>query len=228
MRIFLLTLLLPISLFSQDSKFVVGLQGGTGYSSLNYSFNFSGTQVSEVKGILGYAGGITLQYNFYKFLSLHTAFLHEKKGNRFLFNTPQESLLSNSIEYEVFSTENIYNIIPVLVRATFGKKIKYFGSVGTYFGFLQSQKQIEYLINSNSDLIIRTHSNFFHQTFDFGISSGFGIIYPLDERLNLSLEFRNNYGLTNLVKDNPNTSYTNSTLAMFGLSYKIGNKNVKE
>jgi hypothetical protein len=225
MRLFILTLLFPFSLFSQDSKFVVGLQGGAGYSSLDLSIDFSGTQVSEIKGIRGYAGGITLQYNFYKFLSLHTAFLHEIKGNSLLFNTPQESLISSSIKYEVLSMENFYNIIPVLVRATFGKKIKYFGNVGTYFAFLQSQKQIEYLINSNSDLIIRTHSNFFHRTFDFGISSGFGVVYPLDQRLNLSLELRNNYGLTNLVKGNPNTSYTNSTLGIFGISYKIGMNN---
>lgn len=224
MRLIILLFLFPFSLFSQDSKFVLGLQGGAGYSSMKHSFDYSGTPVNEIKGIRGYAGGITLQYNFYKFLSLHTEFLYEKKGNRFIFNTPQESFIGGR-RYEVSSSEYFYNKIPVLIRATFGKKIKYFGNAGPYFAFLQSQENIKYLTNSNSDIIVRTYSDFMYQTFDFGISSGFGIIYPLDQRFNLSFELRNNYGLTNMIKDGPNTSYLNSTLGIFGLSYKIGMNN---
>jgi hypothetical protein len=224
MRILILAFLFPISLFSQDSKFVFGLQGGLGHSKIAFPDIRSDIQD---KPILGYAGGIALQYNFYKFLSIHTELMYEKKGIGFKFETPVQGTV---YKYDATRSEFYYLKIPLLLRATFGKKIKYFGNIGTYFGFLQSMNEIVFLNleNANFDRIFRVHSDFSYETFDYGIASGFGFAFPIDTRIDLSFELRNNYGLSNLNQNNKiytNTLYTNSTLGIFGLSYKIGMNN---
>jgi hypothetical protein len=203
---------------------MVGLNGGIGGTKIAFS-DVSAT--IQDKPIVGYAGGITLQYNLYKFLSIHTEFVYEKKGIDFKFDTP---IQTTDYKFNATRTEFYYLKFPVLLRATFGNKIKFFGNIGTYFGFLQSMNEIMFLNleNATFDLVYRVHSDFAFQTFDYGIASGFGFSFPIDTRIDLSFELRNNYGLKNLNQNSrfyTNTGYTNSTLGIFGISYKIGMNN---
>ena len=112
--------------------------------------------------------------------------------------------------------------MPLLVRASIGKKIKYFFEAGTFFGYLIKQTDIseatKYLPKTTTD---NTSGD---KRFDTGVTAGFGLTIPIKDKFLISCEIRNNFGLYNvgMYVINDGTIKTNSTNLLISFAYKLG------
>jgi len=204
----------------QQNKFYIGIEGGPGLSHLRYI-----DPVEKNAMTFGFSGGLFFQYNFPKIFSIRTNIAFERKSSR-------DQLTITSSGYDQYSivktTANLnydYLVMPVLFKATFGKKINYFINAGPYFGYLLSQefKYVYYDLHNNFN---QTASD---KRYDIGLTAGLGISIPIKDRYLISCEIRNNLGLIDIN----NTSYpyyplsktkTNSTNLQFGVAYKLGTR----
>ena len=199
----------------QKNKFDVGVEGSPSLTFIRYYFPFP----EKIFPIIGFSGGFFLQYNFPKTFSLRTNIDFEKKGT--IDKVTLSDVSGNSVNTS-FHFNFDYLVMPVLFRATFGKKINYFINAGPYVGYLINQTfKYNYLNKTN----ITNYTNSYNR-FDAGITTGLGISIPVKEKILISCEIRNNIGLSNLVKDPtdsyPNKIKTNSTNLLIGFTYKLG------
>lgn len=216
----LITLILCSSLtFGQTNKFEVGLEMGPSLISLRGNdFLDKNNDIS-----FGFSSGFTFQYNFPKLISIRTNISFERKGLTTQGTATDE--YGNQIGEITFHSKFDYLTIPLLVRLTFGKKINFFINAGPYIGYLIQQKNVieafgEYpkTETDNTDNFKRT---------DFGITTGLGARFPIKSKLFLSLEIRNNLGLTNISSVpvvNDGTIKTNSTIILIGIEYRFGTR----
>jgi hypothetical protein len=203
--------------YGQQNKFAIGIEAGANLG------HFYGNPILKKYGestVREYRG-ISLQYNINRTFSLHTGLAYEQKGHHAKLQTinyngmPTATIISN-FTYS-------YLTVPAMVRATFGKRFRYFVNLGPYAGY--ALKQISKTEYPQAYTIETDDSKSMKQT-DFGISAGSGIAFPVDSKLDLSLEIRNNLGLVNISKVQvvENESIKTNTLnLLIGLSYKIGN-----
>jgi hypothetical protein len=113
-----------------------------------------------------------------------------------------------------------YFQIPLLVKYSFGKKVKYFINAGPYFGYLYkysytTENVFQTFMNSNSKL----------NSIDYGLTSGIGLTFNSEKKLGFNVELRNNLGFMNLsdvynVYDAKNKNF--SFLLNFGIKYNFG------
>lgn len=192
-----------------------GIQGGPGYKSL-YGNRFLENNKSAG---LGFSAGLTFQYNLSKIFAINTGISFERKGS--FFKGVAYDVNRNPIGNYRMHGNYDYLTIPLLLRASVGKKIRFYINAGPFFGYLIKQTDISRVEGIGK--IKRDNTSTMHQT-DMGVSTGAGMIIPLNERLNLSGEIRNNRGLYNISKDpiisngELKTNYTNLIL---GLNYRF-------
>lgn len=205
---------------AQQNKFNIGIEGGP--SLINLRGNGLGFTPDAS---IGFAGGLTFQYNFPKLLSLRTNIGYERKGailSNILFTDANGQTLGTTTLHFNFD----YFTMPIMLRANFGKKVNFFLNGGIYFGYLIQQK-------TNSDgtagLPIPSSedntSNYYR--FDTGVALGLGCEVPIKNKIVLSFELRNNTGLYNVVEPimyySPNLK-TSSTNLLIGIAYKFGTR----
>ena len=219
----LLTAVLTTSAFGQQSKYNFGLEG-----SPSMTFLYGNDIINKYhKPVLGFSGGFSFQYNFPKIFSIRTNVAFERKGseynNMFYYTNQNGDTIGSEkvIAYVHFD----YLTLPLLFRASFGKKIKYFFNTGFFFGYLVKQINIneatQYLPANTIDNISRD------KRFDIGVSAGLGLEIPIKDKIFITFEVRNNLGLYNVSKvpvSNDGTIKTNSTNLIIGLAYKFGTR----
>ena len=148
-----------------------------------------------------YSVGFALQYNITKLFSIHSNISYEKKGTELIHPTGSpESPYILKFNFD-------YLTVPILARLSFGTKAKFFVNAGPYFGHL-----FEPTWEDNS--------------FDFGLVTGLGGQIDLNKNLILSLELRNNLGLSPITaphKEFEEKSYNNSINFLIGIAYKFKN-----
>jgi Outer membrane protein beta-barrel domain len=214
----LLALLLPVTSKSQKNKSATGIECGPGLTSLR------GNEILENLNdpAIGFSFGILFQYNISTFFSIHTNLSFERKGI-----IGKDSIRDVNGNYRGVSTTHSnfnYLTIPVLIRTSFGSKIKFFLNTGPFFSYLLKQNTI-----SKGATMPRTtanNTNLFKR-FDAGISTGGGIIIPYKNNLLFSGEIRNNRGLNNisdLPVYNNGTIKTNALNLLFSAIYKPGKR----
>jgi hypothetical protein len=206
---------LSVGLFAQN-KILLGFEGGGG---IRYLY---GNWIADKENpILGGSAGLTFQYNLSKIFSFKTGISYDRKGWGQLI-TITDNQGNNS--YKTTAKFNFdYIIVPLLIKASFGNKIKYFVNTGPYFGYLINSSRFisgeGFRPDKNNDIdegeLLKS---------DFGLSTGLGLCYPINEKFNISLEIRNNYGLKNLNSgkySNVNTwpFYASSTNILLGVNY---------
>jgi hypothetical protein len=201
---------------SQTNKFEIGAEGGPSLIFIH------GNEILEKyhDPSLGFAGGISFQYNFYKILSLRTGLSYERKGCWAKFKV--SDVLGQITGEATNHTNYDYITIPILLRATFCKKVKFFINVGPYFGYL-----IQCISVTKGDDVPYTKWNYTSQMkrFDAGITTGIGLIIPIRKKFAISLEARNNMGLYNvsaLPVYHDGSIINNSTNLLFGFTYRFG------
>jgi hypothetical protein len=204
--------------FGQMNRFEIGAEGSP---SLIFLF---GNKVlrDNHKPFIGFSGGAYFQYNFSKMISLRTDIAFERKGSCFPLTFTNE--IGETIEQITAKTNFNYLTMPVLLRITLGKKIKFFANSGVFFGYLIKQTSV-FHTKIVSPSLRKQDNTSFDKRFDFGISMGLGFSIPIKERFQLSFELRNNMGLLNIsavgVYGN-GTIQTNSTNLLIGFGYKFG------
>ena len=192
----IILLFITTQTFAQQSKFELGVSLGSGLSTLRGS----STIENNFKG--GVSLGLMFQYNATELFSIHSNISYENKGVEVsntewvCTNCPKNATI---LEYE-------YITAPILARLNFGSKAKFFVNAGPYFGYLINYEWVD-------------------NHFDFGLASGLGGQIDLNNKLNLSLEVRNNWGLVP-VKLHPmfegDNLYNNSINLLIGITYRLG------
>jgi len=198
----------------QVKKFDFGLEGGPSLKSL---YGNSVLKKNHKWGI-GFSGGLFFQLNFKRNISLRTNIVYERKGSIDPYQRTDSS--GNPLGKLITNGNYDYLTLPILIRATFGHKVKYFVNAGPYFGYLIKagwEQKGDNFTTRKGDLTAYT------KRFDSGISAGLGLTIPIKSRFYISFEIRNNLGLYNISPAvyNDNCIKTNSTNLLFGLTYKL-------
>ncbi|HSY62384.1 MAG TPA: porin family protein [Cytophaga sp.] len=209
------SLLFSISAFSQQNKWGVGIVGGPGITGLR-------SEWYKPSPTLGFYTGLSAQYNFNNYFALHTELAFDRKGTSDKFSLTDS--YGNAVGTAKITNQLNYLTMPVLFRASIGKKVKYFLQAGPYLSYLLNQTIKTVSTTDEFHYIPRINGTSHLPTMDFGMSAGLGILVPVKEKFSVSCELRGNYGLVNLLsKGSGNIKEFNETLNMLlGITYKIG------
>ncbi len=206
------------SLNAQNSMFDLGLEGGPNLSTMLVSstlFDFD-----PQPAIFG-SGGFIFQYNFKNFLSLKTGISYQRKGYQLNGISVTDNAGNPTGENATASSRLDYLTFPILVKASFGKKVNFFVNAGPYVGYLL-QKTDRMKINSSSTTSTDDLSNNGMNRWDFGIAGGIGIAIPIRTFWVISVEARNYSGLLDIATSNNTKWLTNTTDLRVGVAYKLG------
>ncbi|WP_341904817.1 porin family protein [Fluviicola taffensis] len=205
------------SLHAQNSMFDLGLEGGPNLSTILVSstlFDFD-----PQPAVFG-SGGFIFQYNFKNFLSLKTGISYQRKGYQLkdLLFTDNSG---NQIGTGTTSSRLDYLTFPILVKASFGKKVNFFVNAGPYIGYLLQKTDRTKFDGSTTtfkdDLSINGMNRW-----DFGVAGGIGIAIPIRTFWVISIEARNYSGLLDIAKSSNTKWLTNTTDLRVGVAYKLG------
>ena len=216
--------------------FDLGVRGAANMSMLyagekelnkNYSFD------------AGYSVGLTGSYGFTKQLSLVVEVDYSKLNTlrngvqpllpNSILQNPNQPLFANYTKKEVFD----YIETPVMIRFTYGKKVKLLVNAGPYVGFLTAAK----VRTSGASLLYQdakgqlpdasaTVYNFTGYqdvtpvitTVNFGVAGGVGVSYTY-EKHTFSVDGRYNVGLTNIRDNSAMYGKNNLQTLAIGLGY---------
>jgi hypothetical protein len=193
----------------------VGVEGGGSVVSLRG--NESLTKYHHPR--MGYCGGLFVQYNFKKIFSLRTGGYYDQKGSSFKIQLTDQYGNPGALRGKEYFD---YLTIPVLLRATFGKRINYFINAGPYVGILLKQTTHEDAFNALQENNF-DGSQYYHKA-DFGLSGGLGFSYSVQQNFSISFEVRENLGLINtsaVAVYNRGSIKTNSFNILLGVNYKL-------
>jgi hypothetical protein len=210
--------------FGQTYKFEAGVEGSPALSFLRINDNIDNNHKPTIG--IGFTGGLFFQYNFKKIISLRTNIAFERKGS--MTSTPPKpdyvpDIHAGTPSEIITNTNYDYLTLPILARATFGKKITYFVNAGPYFGYLIKRT----FVSGEGSSAISGDNTWLNERFDTGISAGFGLSCPLTSKFAFSFEVRNNLGLYNISAvpvGNNGTIKINSTNLLLGFTYKFGQR----
>jgi hypothetical protein len=201
---------------AQTSKFELGIEGGPNLST----FRFSGTP--HRKPIIFGSGGFMFQHNLKRVLSFKTGLSFQRKGYQ-VHDLPYYYIEDTLEVWKGIFTYD-YITLPFLVKASFGKKVKFFVNAGPYGGFLLSRKR-KWV--SDHETINQKSNTSSYQRLDFGIVGGIGISVPIKKSWMINAEVSNYFGLQDITDVGAFTSYTNTTDLRLGVVYRLGLRNTE-
>lgn len=202
------------SLQAQNSMFDLGLEGGPNLSTLIGSSDIQ----HDFHPKIGASGGFIFQYNFKNFLSLKTGFSYQQKGI-LVKNDPFGWGLNNPIGDANVKTSLDYVTFPILVKATFGEKVRFFANAGPYAGYLVGKQ--DYVDFAGKKLTTRGDFSDVNR-WDFGAVVGVGVTIPIRTYWEISIDLRNYIGMADITRSNTSKYYTNTTDLRIGVAYKLG------
>lgn len=207
------------SFYAQNSMFDLGLEGGPNLSTMlikssNPAFDFN------PKPVIYGSGGFIFQYNFKNFLSLKSGLSYQRKGyqaNNTIFTDAFGNVIGGGKTISRFD----YLTFPVLVKASFGKKVSFFVNAGPYVGYLLT-KTDRTKVGSEEHIYTTDLKNSGYNRWDFGIASGIGVAIPIRTYWVISVEARNYSGLMDITEPTVTKWLTNTTDLRIGIAYKLG------
>jgi hypothetical protein len=209
----LATLCSTMSLSGQNKKISFGINAGP-----NYSFSY-GNDASELYNPwINVSAGVNVQYQLNNIFSVLSGVSYEVKSQR------QNFTLTDKMGVEMgeinMAHRFSYVTVPLLLRATFGKNFKVFANAGAFVGCLTNARQVA-PPGTYSDALDQNITGAYRR-FDAGVASGVGVIIPVTQRLQVSGEVRNSFGLYNR-QSSLATGYnkSNSTALLLGLAYAL-------
>jgi opacity protein-like surface antigen len=215
------TLLLAVVFsFAQQNRITFGVEGGISIANLSSNDTYY-KDIYESR--TGYAAGIALQYNFPKIISLRTGVMYELTGasSDIIFTDNQ----GNPTE-AIKTLDNIdYLVVPLLLRATFGDKINFFVNAGPYWATLLKRRLVleKAIVLPNGDTVDEYDTTDDTKKTDFGISAGIGAAAVFNERIAISLEVRDNLGMTDIAPQTYELK-TRTILILAGVAFKFGSR----
>ncbi|TSJ40104.1 porin family protein [Fluviicola chungangensis] len=212
------------SVYAQSSnRYDWGIEGGPNFSTMIVKNN---PYVNPKPAIFG-SGGFIFQYNTKKILSFKTGFSFQQKGaqsENAIFTNAQGDYIGTGKSISTYD----YITLPLLVKASFGKKVQFFVNAGPYGGFLLAQTD-RWKLSGYPDHVTKNDFKYLKR-WDFGFAGGIGVSIPIKEVWAISVEARNYSGILNLntagvemqVQGNGSKIYTNTTDLRIGVVYKLG------
>jgi len=212
------------SAFAQDTKITISAEGGPSLTS----FYRNGTIRKDFKSIAGGYAGILVQYNFTENLSLRSGLTYERTGTKFFIDT-----------YDIYA-DYIYRFdyvsIPVMIRAEYGKKVRFYMNAGPYFSYLCNQEYVSRDRQEFDDQTMQIHGSTPRNKnrVDYGLAGGIGIIIKIAGNAAISAGVTDYLGLCNTKKQpvyytsveipvsTQTSSYNNSAIFLVGFSINIG------
>jgi hypothetical protein len=217
----LIVFLICITTYGQTNKFDLGIDVGPSIISLR------GNDIIKVfhKPTIGFSSGLSFQYNFKKIFSIRTNIAFERKGS--VLTMPLTDLNGNSTGNVTIHTNFDYLTLPILFRATIGKKVHYYINAGPFLGYLIKQT---FVSRGDSTPNTTSDNTFLSKRYDVGLSTGLGVLVPIKQKFAIAFEARNNLGLNNLSTVqvvNNGSIKTNSINFHFCFAYRFGQRNEK-
>lgn len=184
--------------FAQDNKIELGVESGANIGIYNQTYT---KQIPKI----GVLFGSSIQWSINKTISLRSGLIYEKIGFYEIKNIIGNN--ANSLGTAKFNSDLYYYRLPLLLRANFGNKTKFFINAGANISTLS---MAHYYVKSeiiNMDLTIK--GNF--KDINFGFTAGTGLSIPISKKVNTSFELR--YNTTE--------QKINSLNGIIGLSYNL-------
>jgi hypothetical protein len=212
------------ALSGQETKFILSAEGGPSLTSLYRN----GTIRKDFKPITGGYAGILVQYNFTGNFSLRSGITYERTGTNFYVVT-----------YDIYA-DYIYRFdyvsIPVMVRAEYGKNVRFYMNAGPYFSYLCNQEYVSRNRQEFDDQIMQIHGSTpgNKNRIDYGLAGGIGINIRIAGNAAISAGVTVYLGLCNTKKQpvyynsveipvsTQTSSYNNSAIFLVGFSVNMG------
>lgn len=225
------------SRFTQKHRFEIGIEGGPNVSPFmeNKPYGQNDLTYSSIQPGFSGSAGFSFQWNSPKHFSLRTGIIFQQ--NNYSFNTNYSDvgigIGGNGKGKHHFD----YLTLPILARFTYGQKIRFFFNTGLFAGLLTKQTEFSegimyypYGGGFASSYKNKVSNISDYKNFDLGVIAGIGLSIPIQKRLYLSLELRDNFGITNILYSNyyKRTLRTNSLNLLMGISYKLGFRETKK
>lgn len=203
-------LLLSISLllisflnYSQNSNIKFGIHAGLNYSTFyGYDIPAAFDPVYSESPAFAYLGGINFEYQIKEKLSLKLELNYERKSQKGDNHIELTDVDGFTKSYNFTSKKNYdYLVLPIMVKYNFGNKNSFFANGGPFIGYLLKSNltnDLEDIEGINNDTDDTTD---FNSKTDFGLSIGLGKKIEINEKNTISIEIRENLGLTNTSKD---------------------------
>jgi len=163
--------------------------GNTGFVRTNIMKPYTGTTV-------GYGGSLFYKYGLGSHFSMQGGLSIDIKGDR-IKNVQFTDELGNPLGDLTSHSRLTYLTLPVMVKYSLGKKIKFFTQAGVYGGYLFDQKQINPEQHGNQ---ANTYDLNFKQL-DWGITAGIGMGIPVSKSINFLFELNSSRGISNINND---------------------------
>lgn len=202
-----------VVLNAQNNKFELGIEGGP-----SYIFVHGNEFIEEVHDpTVGFAAGISFQYNFSEHISFRSNLFYERKGSKIAFDFTDINGMKIGSSDAHFNLN--YLTVPLLLRFTTGEKVKFFCNAGPYVGYLL--KQVTNYKDLSNVICNKEVGTKDFKSLEVGFVFGLGAGIPISDAVILSFELRNNLGLT-AVNDYPisdGSLKTNTTNLHVGFAY---------
>jgi len=210
-----LSLLLSLTAISsaQPGKFEIGVDAGPSVRDLWFP--------DASSPFIGLSSGLSFQYNVNRIFSIKTGISYDLKGttsNSGVYIIPPIFIASSGI------VNLHYLTLPVMAKASFGRRIKFFIDAGPYLSVLveANERYIEAGINSTTVNLYK-HGDL--KPIDVGIQAGVGITIPIKPQFEFSFEDRNSIGLLNIRQSGYAEIKTFSSSFLLGFNYRFGKGN---
>jgi hypothetical protein len=216
----IITLLLVFAVnfsHAQSNRYDWGIEGGPNLSTLRIPNR-------QPNSILYGSAGFIFQYNTRKILSFKTGFSYQQKGTQLsgnYSNPDGHSAFYSPSGKSTFSFD--YISLPLLVKASFGKKVQFFVNAGPYIAFLLSgTNKFTY-----GDYVYINRNIKEFKRLDFGIASGAGFAVSIKKSWMVHIEFRNYLGAQQILVNIGDKFFTNTTDMRLGVVYRLGFRDSK-
>jgi hypothetical protein len=203
-------LLLSISLllisflnYSQNSNIKFGIHAGLNYSTFyGYDVPAALSTVYNESPAFAYLGGINFEYQIKEKLSLKLELNYERKTQKADNYVEFIDVNGFTKSYKFTSKKNYdYLVLPIMVKYNFGNKNSFYANGGPFIGYLLKSNltnDLGDIEGLNNEPLETTNLN--NKT-DFGLAIGLGKMIEINEKSSISIEIRENLGLTNTSKD---------------------------
>ena len=201
-----------------------GVQAGLNYSTfIGYDIPSDFESVYSESAAFAFLGGLHFEYDIRDRWSLKLELNYEQKSQKadnYLEFTDADGLTTG---YNFTSQKNYdYLVLPIMVKYSFSDKNSFYVNGGPFIGFLLKSNvtnDLGAIDGSYSDSVDTTDYN---SKTDFGLAIGLGKTIEINAKNSISIEIRENLGLTNTSKYKvwgDGAARTNSLSLILGYSF---------
>jgi opacity protein-like surface antigen len=198
----------------------VGLQAGPVFSSLQGNF------AQDYKSTLNGFAGFSFEYRFNETVSFVANANYDRKSFREDYQNPYYSgpyVLPSYTEKLLFQYLNV----PLMVRAYIDPDKQLYTNVGVSINYLIDMSNKLESEGYNDGSAPLQFESLFNKT-EFGVTLGLGYNFEVSTTANLSVELRDDYGLSDIMKPgNKSNADFNTARFIVGYSFNCAKENKK-